>query len=119
MFLLFVSFLLLISFLTKNDINKNEKTTIGFVYDIDGGTATASPSLIYKYSVDGKIYESTTSFSGNELMFLNHFYKVRYSFKHPSRSEIVLDSLVSDTIQIKKAGLIIPKREMKKDQFQN
>ncbi|WP_298503598.1 hypothetical protein [uncultured Maribacter sp.] len=104
--------------LSKIEIDQNEERTIGLVYDIDGGTATASPSLVYKYIVSGKEYHSTSSFSGNKKMYLNHFYEVRYSSKSPDLSEILLDSIVSDIVMIKKAGLTLPeKKKKKRNQF--
>ncbi|WP_139278158.1 MULTISPECIES: hypothetical protein [Flavobacteriaceae] len=116
LFLLFVGVLVAITVWSKYDIAKHEKYTIGYVYDIDGGTATASPSLVYKYYVTGKEYHSTSPFYENKKLYLNHFYRVRYSSENPSSSEILLDSVVSDTILIKKAGFSLPKK--KKNRFQ-
>lgn len=116
LFFLFVGVLVAITVWYKYDIAKHEKYTIGYVSDIDGGTGTASPSLVYKYYVTGKEYHSTSPFYGNKKLYLNRFYKIRYSSKNPSSSEILLDSVVSDTILIKKAGFSLLKK--KKNRFQ-
>ncbi|MDO6810978.1 hypothetical protein Q4603_20320 [Zobellia galactanivorans] len=116
LFLLFAGVLVAITVWSKYDIAQHEKYTIGYVYDIDGGTATASPSLVYKYFVTGKEYHSTSSFSKNKELYLNHFYRVRYSFKNPGSGEILLNQPITDTIKIKKAGFSLPQK--KRNQFQ-
>lgn len=100
----------------KSAIDANRESTIGLVYDLDGGHATTSPSLIFKYYVKKKQFTGTTSFDGSFNNYENRFFQVEYSSENLSWSQILLNHPVTDTVAIKAAGFTLPKKE--RNQFQ-
>lgn len=106
----------LFSLYQKKDIDNNRVRTVGQIYGLDGGQATTSPNLRYRYYIKEKRYTGIASFDGDYRNYENNFYQIDYSAENPNWSEILLTRPITDTVAIKAAGFSLPKS--KKNQFQ-
>ncbi|QCX00946.1 hypothetical protein FGM00_12800 [Aggregatimonas sangjinii] len=114
--LLFLFLLYIFSKYYQSEITDNSTYTIAKVTGYSRALSS-SPEIYFTYFVDGQKIRVPNKFEGDYSIVKDKFFRVRYAADNPTWGEIQLDYPVTDSAQIKSAGLWFtkPKRNQFKD----